>query len=100
RAALRVREGDDADQPFRRLDLAIGELAPHVAAVGRRHAVVEDAAGTQIDLAGVHLEAFRPPPLLQALGLGPRLPHALARRVEDARDLEGLHRSTITLNPP
>src|SRR5439155_16582108 len=99
-AAFRIGKRDDGDQLFRRLDLAIGELAPHVAAIGRFHSVVEDAAGTQVDLAGMHLEALRPPPLLQALGLGPGLPQLVARRIEHARDLEEFHRSTRTLNPP
>src|SRR5882762_5785717 len=99
-AALRIRKRDDEDQPLPHLDLAIGELAPHVLAIGRCHPVEEDAAGTQVDLAGVHLEALRPPPLLQALGLGPGLPYLVARRSEHARDLEGFHRSTRTLNPP
>lgn len=87
-AALRIRERHDEDQPLRSLDLAVDEPAPPVAAVGRRHAVVEDAAGAQVDLAGVHLEACWPPPLLQALGFGPRLPHPVARRIKDARDNE------------
>src|SRR5687767_14297341 len=99
-AALRVGERDDENELLRRIDLAVDEFAPHVATVRRLHAVQERAAGPQVDLAGVDLEPARSPPLLEARGLGPCLPHLVTRGVEDAGDLERLHRSTTTLKPP
>ena len=72
-----------------------------LAAIGHAQAVMHDSARLQVEFAMRHRETLRPPPLLQALDFGPRLPDALARRIEDARDDEGFgHRSTITLKPP
>src|SRR5438874_8416391 len=47
---------------------------------------MKDAARTEIDARLLHLETLRAPPLREALGLGPRPEHQLARRIEDALD--------------
>ena len=100
-AALRVGERDDATPASPALDdLAVDELAPHLGAVGRAHAVVHRCRRPQVDLAGVDAEALRPPPLLQRARPRSRPARPVARRVEDAADLERLHRSTTTLKPP
>src|SRR6185436_10966225 len=87
-------------QPLGSLDLADQPLAPHFLAVGHAHAVVVGAAGAQVELGGDDAEALGTEPLLQALRLGPGLPHALAGGVELAADDKRIHASTITLKPP
>src|SRR3954463_15141007 len=99
-AAFCVREGRDEDELLRRFDFAVDEATPHVRAVGRCHAIKKHAARTQVELACMNLEASRTPPLLEPIGLGPRLPYLVSRRVKYAADLERLHRSTDTLKPP
>src|SRR5712692_391474 len=84
--AFHIREEIGADDPLRRDDFAIDAFGPKVAALGRPHAVVKDATRAQIDLTDRRGEAVRPPPAHHALGLRPRLEHAVTRRVEDARD--------------
>src|SRR3977135_3046025 len=69
-------------------DFAIDEFPPHHFAVRGLHAVVEDAARAEIDLARQHLESLGSPPVLQVLALGERFPHETAWRIEDARDDE------------
>ena len=87
-AALLVRKRIDEDQLLLRHDLAIGEQAPHGAAVGRLHAVVIGAADAQIHFRGDHGEALRAPPMLHALRIGEAFPQQIARRIEHARDDE------------
>src|SRR3954471_2293714 len=99
-AAFCVGEGRDEHQLLWRLDFAVDKAAPHVRPVGRGHAIKEQAARAQVDLAGMDLEAGGTPPLLEPIGLGPRLPYLVAGRIEYAARLEGLHRSTDTLKPP
>ena len=86
--AFLVGEAICGDDPRRRDDLAIDVLAPVVLPFGRSHAVQEYAAHAQVDRAERRREPFRPPPALHVLWVRPRLPEALARRVELARDDE------------
>src|SRR5215475_90782 len=94
--ALLIREGNDEDKPLWRDDFAKDPFAPHCGAVRRLHTVVKDATWSEIELAGKHLEAFRPPPMGQTLGLGPRLEDEVEWRIEDARDNECAFRVSIT----
>ena len=48
----------------------------------------KDAAGTEVHLADAHRETFGTPPVHQALGLRPGLPHELAWSIEDTADDE------------
>ena len=84
--ALLVGKRQDRDDLFRRLDLLVGELAPHLVAIVGAHAVVEDAARAQIQRQHAQLKPHGTPPLGQALRLDPRLKHQFARRVERVRD--------------
>src|SRR5215510_4135619 len=101
RIAFLICKGIDEDYPLRRQDFAINKFTPHFVAVGSSHAVVKDAARTEIQFNDTRCEAFGPPPSLQALRFGLRLEHELARRIEDARDNElsllGLRRRSIFL---
>src|SRR5215218_9125047 len=84
--AFGIREGIGEDDPLGHHDLAKYALGPDLAALGRSHAVVRDAARAEIDLAERRREALRTPPAHEVLRLGPRLEHELARSVEHARD--------------
>src|SRR5262245_6485339 len=101
RIAFLICKGIDEDDPLRRHDFAINKFAPRFVAVGSSHAVVKDAARTEIQFYDTRREAFGPPPSLQALRFGLRLEHELARRIEDARDNElpilGLRHRSIFL---
>src|SRR5262245_11304951 len=101
RIAILICKGIDEDDPLRRHDFAINKFSPHFVAIGSSHAVVKAAARTEIQFYDTRREAFGPPPSLQALRLGLRLEHELARRIEDARDnklpLLGLRHRSIFL---
>ena len=84
-----IGEGHHEDDTLGLDDLAIDEAAPHLLAVRRAQAVVEHAAGPEIERAGDPNEALRPPPMFQALELAMRLPDEIARRIEHAGDDEG-----------
>ena len=84
--ALLVGERQDGNDPFRRFDLLVGELAPHLVAIVGTHAVVEDAARLQVQRQHAQFKADGTPPLGQALRLHPRLEYQFARRVEGLRD--------------
>src|SRR6185312_1087588 len=99
RAAVLVGERLRPADALRLHDLAVGRLAPHLHAAGSVQPVMQPAARTEVHLAIAHGEALGPEPLLELLDLGPGLPHAVARRVDDARDFKGLHASTLILKP-
>src|SRR5690242_5015179 len=84
--AFLIRERVDENQPLRRHDLAIGELAPHGSAIRCLHSVVVGSAHPQIHLRSDHGKTLRSPPLLHAFRIGEAFPYQLARRVELTRD--------------
>ena len=86
--AVRVGERADEHQPLGRGDLAIDEPPPDVAARLKLHRIMEHAAGAQLVLGDADGGPLRPPPLRELFGLRPRLPHELARGLEDALDDE------------
>src|SRR6185437_1502500 len=85
-AAAGVGERVQPDDPFLRLDLAIQEAAPYLLLPRKVHAVVEEAAGAELELHHRDDAAFRAPPQSDPLGLAPAFPHKIARRGEAAAD--------------
>src|SRR6185437_9250176 len=64
-------------------------LQPVVDSFGRAHADLVLAAGPYLGFDGGHRESNRRVfPSLEMLGIGPRLEHHLARRVEETRDVQ------------
>src|SRR5580765_4201065 len=66
-------------------DLEVGDLVPVVAAVRAVHDVAPHPARFHLHAVDGRGEPVRPPPVADVLGVGPHLPHQLARRVEDSR---------------
>src|SRR5262245_7579068 len=85
--AVLVRERADEHEPLGRDDLLEDPLAPHLDA-GALHQMVVQAAGTQVECGVGGLEPTGTEPSPELLGLGPRLPDALARRLHEPGDHE------------
>src|SRR5207247_1946204 len=77
-------------------DFAVYTGAPVVLALGRPHAVPEDASDPQVDGDEGGCESFRAPPLLHLTRVREGFPHAFGRCVEDPRDDELVLLSTTS----
>src|SRR5882672_5230909 len=67
-------------------DLAVHAMERIVLAVGPAHHEAVCTPGAEVHLATGQREPVRAPPFHDVPGVGPQLPHELARRVEDARE--------------
>src|ERR1700722_8051184 len=95
-AAIFIGERVLPHQAFRRDDLAIDELGPHDVAGRIAHGAVIGAADAEIHFRGNDDGARRAKPMFHVFGVGERLPHQFARRVEHPRDDEvGAFRCSI-----
>src|SRR5438128_4225587 len=73
------------DDPLRSHDLDKNALVLVVDAIRAVHDEAPGTARPHVELLERVRESFRPPPLREVLGIGPRLEHELTRRVDDAR---------------
>jgi hypothetical protein len=78
----------DEDDPLGLNNFAKDKPAPHFKAVRGPHAVVKYATRAEFQPFDKDVEAFRSPPLRQALGIGPGLEDEIAWRIEDTSDYE------------
>src|SRR5713101_1430301 len=96
--SLRIGPAPDHHEPLRRYDLAIDALRPMIT-VGPEHVDSISAARAQLVFKHGALEVARTEPIHHVFGLGPRLEHERAGRIEDALDSEftfGHLRSSIS----
>src|SRR5438309_3725525 len=94
--SLLVCEAVRVDNPLPGDDFTVHTGAPVVLALGRPHAVPEDASDPQVDGDEGGRESLRAPPLLHLTRVREGFPHAFGRCVEDPRDDEPVLLSTTS----